>query len=297
MERPADLTRASATLVGGTAILMWAGLAALTRFAGDVPPLELTGLSFLIGGTLGCAVCLLRKSSPFLPISQWQAWGVGVGGLFLYHFTYFAAMRLAPAMEVSLIAYLWPLLIVVLSALLPGERLKFHHVLGVVLGFAGAALVISKGNLSSLAQSLNPGHGLAFICALIWGLYSVLSRRLARIPTEAVAGYCLVTGVLALIAHALSEPTVLPQGLGQIAAIGLLGMFPVGLAFFTWDYGVKHGDIIVLGAASYLSPMFSAIVLVLSGISAFSFNLAIACLLIMAGAILAAKDMIFKKPI
>ncbi len=297
METQTGVKSASATLVGATAILMWASLAALTRFAGDVPALELTGLSFLIGGVFSAAICLLRGGSPFLPVSQWQAWGVGVGGLFFYHFTYFAAMKLAPPMEVSLIAYLWPLLIVVLSALLPGERLGLHHILGVLLGFAGAALVISKGNFSSLGQSLNAGHWLAFLCALIWGLYSVLSRRLAQVPTDAVAGFCLATGILALVAHAVTEPSVWPHEPGQLIAIALLGLFPVGLAFFTWDYGVKHGDIMVLGAASYLSPMFSAIVLVVSGISAFSTSLALACLLIMAGALLAAKDMIFGKAI
>jgi len=291
------VTRTGATLVGATAILMWAGLATLTRFAGAVPPLELTGFSFLIGGTLGAIVCLMRRGSPFLSLNNWRAWTVGVGGLFFYHVTYFAAMSLAPPMEVSLIAYLWPLLIVVLSALLPGERLKVHHVFGVVLGFAGAALVISKGNFGEIGQNLTLGHGLAFLCALIWGLYSVLSRKLAQVPTDAVAGFCLATGVLAFIAHAASEPTVWPDGTGQWLAILMLGVFPVGLAFFTWDFGVKRGDIMVLGAASYLSPMLSAITLVASGIASFSLSLALACILIMCGAVVAAKDMIFKKPI
>lgn len=284
-------------MIGASAILMWSGLAALTRYAGDVPPLELTGLSFLIGGSLGAAFCILQGRSPFLPLWNWQAWVVGVGGLFLYHVTYFAAINLAPAMEVSLIAYLWPLLIVVLSSLLPGEKLKLHHVLGVLLGFAGAALVISKGNFNEIGQSLSLGHGLAFLCALIWGAYSVLSRRLSQVPTEAVAGFCLVTGGLALMGHFTIEPTTFPHEWGPWFAILLLGLFPVGLAFFTWDYGVKHGDIMILGAASYFSPMLSALVLVATGISQFSTSLALACLFIMCGAVIAAMDMVFKKSI
>lgn len=290
------MNKTGATLVGASAILMWSGLATLTRFAGDVPPLELTGLSFLIGGLLSTLFCILRGRSPFLPLQNWQAWSIGVGGLFFYHVTYFAAMSLAPAMEVSLIAYLWPLLIVILSALMPGEKLKAHHVLGVLLGFAGAALVVSKGNFSEIGGSLSFGHGLAFLCAVNWGLYSVLSGRLKNIPTDAVAGFCLVTGVLALMAHVAVESTVWPREISSWLAIVFLGVFPVGLAFFTWDYGVKHGDIMVLGAASYLSPMLSAIVLVATGLAAFSASLALACLLITCGAIIAAKDMIFKKP-
>lgn len=189
------------------------------------------------------------------------------------------------------------LLIVVLSTLLPGEKLRFHHVIGVLLGFFGAALVISKGNFGTLLQELTIGHALAFLCAVIWGLYSVLSRQLKEVPTDAVAGFCLVTGALALSAHFAIETTVLPHQTGQWLAIVLLGMFPVGLAFFTWDYGVKHGDIMALGAASYLSPMLSTIALVVSGLAQLSLSLALACFLIMCGAIVAAKDMIFKKTI
>ena len=213
------MTRAGATIVGASAILMWSGLAVLTRFAGDVPPLELTGLSFLIGGLFGTGFCFWRGSSPFLRFNNWQAWAIGVGGLFFYHVTYFAAMSLAPAMEVSLIAYLWPLMIVVLSALMPGEKLKVYHVAGVVLGFAGAALVISKGNFGNIGGGLTLGHGLAFLCALIWGLYSVLSGQLKSVPTDAVAGFCLVTGVFALIAHFIFEPTLWPDGAGSWLAI------------------------------------------------------------------------------
>lgn len=291
------MTKTAATLVGASAIVMWSGLAALTRYAGDVPPLELTALSFLIGGTLGAGVCILRGRSPFLPLQNWPGWVVGVGGLFLYHVTYFAAMDLAPPMEVSLIAYLWPLLIVILAGLLLDETLKFHHVIGVLLGFTGAALVVSKGSLAEIGQSLTLGHGLAFLCALIWSLYSVLSRSLKEVPTDAVAGFCLVTGGLALAGHLIAEPTVWPPEAGSWLAIILLGVFPVGLAFFAWDHGVKHGDIMILGAASYFSPMLSAIVLVATGISQFSTSLALASLFIMCGAVVAAKDMIFKKPI
>jgi len=49
------------------------------------------------------------------------------------------AVRNAPPMEAELIAYLWPLLIALFSALLPGEDLRMHHVLGGVPGLAGAA--------------------------------------------------------------------------------------------------------------------------------------------------------------
>lgn len=68
-----------------------------------------------------------------------------------------------------------------------------------------------------------------------------------------------------------------------------LGLGPVGLAFYTWDIGVKRGDIQLLGTAAYAAPLFSTLILVLAGMAAASFLLAVAALLITGGAVLAAR--------
>ena len=88
-------------------------------------------------------------------------WTLNVGGLFGCHFLYFLAVRNAPVVEVSLIAYLWPLFIVLFSALAPGEKLRWYHLVGAVLGFGGTFLVITKGQSSSLVNGLQLGHLLA----------------------------------------------------------------------------------------------------------------------------------------
>jgi drug/metabolite transporter (DMT)-like permease len=181
---------------------------------------------------------------------------VGVGGLFGYHALYFAALRLAPPAEASLIAFLWPLLIVLMSALLPGERLSARHIVGALLGFGGAAVLfwgkIGAG-AANLTHTVALGYLLALGCAFVWSSYSVLSRRLRQAPTEAVAGFCLVTSALAAICHVAFETTAIPENFSQAAAIVGLGLGPVGLAFYVWDYGVKNGDIRLLGVAA-LAP-------------------------------------------
>src|SRR5262245_12524703 len=136
--------RRKATVVGFTAVLMWSLLALFTAASGAVPPFELIALAFTVGGLLGLVWIAVRNRGRDLR-QPWQAWVLGVGGLFGYHFFYFTALRHAPAVEASLIAYLWPLLIVILSALLPGERLHLHHVAGAALGLAGTALIITGG--------------------------------------------------------------------------------------------------------------------------------------------------------
>lgn len=212
----------------------------------------------------------------------------GTAGLFGYHAAYFAALRLAPPAEAGLIAYLWPLLIVLFSGLLPGERLHTGHIIGAMIAFAGAALILAQG-LGGVDPAALPGYGLALICALFWSGYSVLSRRLGTVPTETVAVFCLATAGLSGLAHLSFEETVWPETvLGWAAIIGL-GLGPVGLAFYTWDIGVKRGNIQLLGTASYAAPLLSTLVLILAGAAKASALLVAAALLISIGALLAAR--------
>ncbi len=289
------MSRQVSTGIGFLAVLMWAVLALFTAASGHVPPFELAAMTFLIGGLVGVATWPFRPGA-FKALRQRPlAWLVGIGGLFGYHAVYFSALRSAPAIEASLIAYLWPLFLVVASALLPGEKLRLHHLIGVVLGLIGAFLVITKGEHLSLSEGLKPGHFLALACAVIWSGYSVLSRKLGDVPTDAVAGFCLLTSLLATLCHLAFEETVWPASLTEWAAIIGLGVFPVGAAFYVWDHGVKKGDIMVLGAASYASPLLSTLVLVGAGYAPAHWSVGVACLLITMGAIIAAKDLLFRR--
>ena len=289
------MTRQVSTGIGFLAVLMWAVLALFTTASGQVPPFQLAAMTFFIGGIIGVATWPFRPGAMNALKQSPLAWLVGIGGLFGYHAVYFSALRSAPAIEASLIAYLWPLLLVVASALLPGEKLKPHHLIGVVLGLIGAFLVITKGEHLSLSEGLKPGHFLALICAVIWAGYSVLSRKLGDVPTDAVAGFCLVTSLLATLCHFAFEDTVWPASAPEWAAIVGLGLFPVGAAFYAWDHGVKKGDIMVLGAASYASPLLSTLVLVVAGYAPAHWSFGVACLLITVGAIIAAKDLLFRR--
>ena len=287
---PAARTGA-ATMIGLGAILLWSALALMTAASGQIPPFELAALTFLIGGLIGLAFAAARGRLGAL-IQPWPVWLVGVGGLFGYHALYFAALRLAPPAEASLIAYLWPLLIVLMSALLPGDRLSARHIVGALLGFGGAAVLfwgkIGAG-AANLTHTVALGYLLALGCAFVWSSYSVLSRRLRQAPTEAVAGFCLVTSALATICHAAFETTAIPENFSQAAAIVGLGLGPVGLAFYVWDFGVKNGDIRLLGVAAYAAPVLSTLILVVAGFAPATPSLGLACALIVSGAVVAAR--------
>ncbi|WP_322865268.1 DMT family transporter [Aquicoccus sp. G2-2] len=283
------MSRARATAIGFIAVLLWALLALLTVKSAPTPPLLLNAICFAIGGTLGLIWAGVSGGLALLKGVSWRVYAFGTLGLFGYHALYFTALRLAPAAEAGLIAYLWPLLIVLFSGLLPGEHLRAGHILGALLGFAGAALIIGASLGAEIGVSALPGYLAALACALTWAGYSVLSRRLGHAPTQTVAVFCLATAALSAGLHFALEKTVWPQGpIAWGAAIGL-GLGPVGLAFYVWDIGVKRGDIQLLGVASYAAPLLSTLILVMTGVAAPSWLLALSAILITGGAALAAR--------
>ncbi|ASP40863.1 EamA family transporter [Bacterioplanes sanyensis] len=304
-----------ATWIGSISILLWGTLALMTRLTdGEIPPFQLMAMTFFIAFLLMAVNWWRQGDSGLRYLRQPRlAWLLGVGGYFGYHFCYFRAMQLAPAVEVSLLAYLWPLLIVLLSALLPGERLRWAHCVGALLALAGCWLLLAGTGAPSTEISAdmdigtgvetggqtggetgaetNPdyifGYALALGCAVIWSGYSVASRTTKSVPTAAVGWFCLVTAVLAAVCHVLWESFVWPSQWQHWLGIIGLGLGPVGIAFFTWDYGVKHGHIQLLGVLAYAAPLISVVLLLLAGEGQWSVGLLLACIAIVGGSLLA----------
>jgi drug/metabolite transporter (DMT)-like permease len=289
------MTPRTATLIGLTAILMWSLLAALTVATGKIPAFQLAAMTFAIGALVGSMTWIGRPDAIRALRQAPLAWIVGVGGLFGYHALYFLALRFAPPAEAGLLNYLWPLLIVLFSSVLPGERLAPHHIIGALLGLAGTVLLFAGNSLSGFAPGQLPGLFAAFVAAFVWAAYSVMSRKLKSVPTDAVAGFCLATALLAALVHGLVEDTVWPETTAQWLAIAVLGVGPVGAAFYAWDVGMKRGDIRVLGAASYATPLLSTSFLIVAGFARPSANIAIAAVLIAGGGLIAARDMFLKR--
>jgi drug/metabolite transporter (DMT)-like permease len=276
-----------ATLAGCGALLLWAFLALFSRMAAGIPPLQLTAMGFAVGGTVGLLVVLARGRAGAL-VQGPLAWLHGVGGLFGYHALYFLAFALAPAVEVNLINYLWPLLIVLLAAPIRGMHLGPRRLLGVGMGFAGCALLVGPG--AHFPPEAVPGFLAALGAAVVWAVYSVTAgtRRLSRVPTEAVAGFCLVTSALAAMLHLAFERTAAPDGREWLAVIGL-GLGPVGAAFFLWDVGMKRGDPRLLGTLAYAVPVASTLLLIAAGEGVLSLRVALATAMVAGGGFIAAR--------
>ena len=275
----------SANLLALGAIALWASLAALGVALSHVPPFLLTGLSLLVGSLIA------------LPLSRfnWRQWTVppstlalGVYGLFGFHFLLFIALRHAPPVQANLINYLWPLGIVVMAPLfLPGVSLMRRHVIAALMGFAGAALaILGRGGSAEVvwAWGYLPAAGSAFI----WASYSLLTKRVKPFPTAAIGSFALVSGMLSIACHGLLEPdtSLSPQ---DVLLITLLGLGPLGGAFFLWDAALKRGDARHIGVLSFLTPLLSTLTLLVVRGESPSASVALAAAMIVGAAVIATR--------
>lgn len=286
-----DTVRRRAMAAGLAAICLWGSLAALSVLAGPIPPFQMVAMTFAVGASIGIIRARYRGIG-WAGLIRWpvKVWLLGIGGLFGYHALYFGALQLAPPAEANLVNYLWPLLIVLLSAPLAGERLGWTHLAGAGLGFAGVAL-LAFGRGLQFTESHALGYALALGCAFTWAIYSVLSRRFGETPTDAIAGFCAASGLLSLVCHLAFERTVWPASTTAWLAVLALGLGPAGGAFYFWDHAVKRGDIRALGAVSYATPILSTAILIVCGLAEPTGALLLAALLVTVGAALASREL------
>lgn len=266
---------------------MLALLAVTTR---GIPPFETLSISFGIACLSGL-VWLCARGQLGLLRQPFKAWMLGFVGLFAYHALYFTAMDRAPPAQAGLIAYLWPLLIVIFAALLPGESLLPRHLSGALMGLCGTALLLlgrHAGHGPPIGQNAFVGYLCAFAAAFVWSGYSVANRCISAVPSALIIGVCGLVSVTAAFVHGLIEPTVMPHAWQYVALVGL-GLGPVGVAFLLWDFATKHGDLALLGTLSYAAPLLSTGLLVIAGRASFSWGLCLAAFLIVGGAIVSAK--------
>ena len=274
----------AATLSGLLAIVLWSSLALLTTSTDGLPPFEVLTLGFGFAAVFGFLRTAVRGRSGWRQLRQpWSALGLTTAALFGYHALYFIALKRAPAVEANLLNYLWPLLIVLFAALLPGVRVRGLQIAGTLLGLVAAVVLVTRASGLEIQPRYVPGYLAALAAAVVWAAYSVLNRRHAQVPSEAIIAACALVAALGLLAHLGFEQTVMPR-FSQWLVLALMGIGPVGAAFLLWDHGTKHGDIAVLGSLSYLAPLLSTLLLVLAGRAEPHWSQAVAIGLLMLGA-------------
>ena len=269
------------------AIFLWASLASLATLLSNVPPFLLSGVGLIIGALVSLPALRSGITPWKIPVKTLL---IGVYGLFGYHFMLFLALQTAPAVEANLVNYLWPLLIVLLSPIFTKSlSLNFRFVLAALSGFAGAVLAITSGGSGFGFSSIEVGYFFALAAAVIWATYSLATTKVPRFPTPAIGLFALVSGVLAIGAHFLFEPAASISTADWLLLL-VLGVGPLGGAFYLWDAALKIGDPRRIGLLAFLTPLLSTALLVVVSGNSLSWQLLVATGLIVGGALLGPRS-------
>jgi drug/metabolite transporter (DMT)-like permease len=284
------------TGLGIAAIALWSTTVALGRsLTEQLGTLTSACLIYLLGGIIGCAFLALNARARATVRSQPARYLIGCGSLFaLYMVCLYGALGLArdrqQVLQVGLLNYLWPMLTLLLSV--PVLRMRGTRLLplGALVGTGGVFLAMTQSEAFSwtafrqnLLQNSTP-YLLGATAALSWALYSTLSRKwVGDSQGVTVPVFMLGTGLLLALAR-----LVIPEETEWTRrALRELLFMAVGsnLAYVFWEQAMRQGDLVLVAACSYFTPLLSTMVSTLYlGILPHP-RLWIGCALVIAGAI------------
>lgn len=280
------------SLIGAVGVMLWAAETTLITFTTAIPPLQTVALAFVFAAMLSPLVWWFTGSGPGEAFRQpLRVWIVVVGALVGYHACIYYATQKAPPAAAALLQGTTPLMIVLASGLLPGERLRWWHVAGAILGLAGVVLLVDNGG-DTTGDWIDAEFYLSLIgiAAALWGLYAIVSRTQPDVPTSALGIFYAAAALICLAAH-IGIETWVPPSPSEWTAIAGLGILPMGLAIYFWDHGIKRGDIQALGAFAYVEPFIGAVLVALFAQGMLDASLLLPGLLVVGGAMLASASL------
>lgn len=285
--------RRTATIVGGSAVFVWATAPSLATIGSGVGALPFVAGS-LAFGFVTLLVARPLRGQPVLPmlIVPLPALGLMVLGFLGHNGFFMSALLFAPAGEVTVISYLWPVLVIALQSVFAIARPSRLQWIGVGLGFGGFLVfawpAVNYDSVAAIEGSVVFGLTLALAAALSFATYSALRPRVSGGTVDAVGTACGVAAIIAAGLHVGSGGGMVDLDASSLVAMILLGAGPMGLANLMWDHGVRNGDGRVLSACAYLTPILSTSLLVLLGLAVPTIGLAVGGTLIIAGVCLGA---------
>lgn len=273
------LLKKYATIIGCLATTLWSFDGVMFSELNAIPTFEV--LTVVCAAAFVFALIRLTITKRWYVLKQpWYVWAIVAIGIYGNNVCYVVALKYAPPEQAILIYYTWPIFVSILGSMINRQKNNGYTYLSIMLGFAAISIVHIKHHTFVFETKFIVGYIGAFLVALIWSSYIVVSRKIQSIPLEMVGiifGFGMICS--AGIHYAIHEPMQLPN-FNQTTLLCAIGLFSFGIAYQAWQIGINDGNINLLKILSYSSPVLSILWLILFGFSTFSMNLIIACGLI-----------------
>lgn len=273
-------TSTLANIFGIAAILSWGALGLLGKLVSLLPASFVMTICFLSAGLGGLLFCL--KSKQRLEIN----WRIVLASILItaYHLLYLASFAYAPAVEVSLINYLWPACLIVIGNMFFKLNSGWVGYVEASIGFLGVGILVMPNAALSTAAAKITGYFLAFSAAVIWAVYSNFRRKETALVIPSMTVICLLAGCFCGIFLLFIEPQQFEVSTNEIIFLILMSVGPAGGAFFAWDYGMRFGNAAMLTVLGFAAPVISTTLLIVTGFGSFEMRVLVAaCLIAFAG--------------
>lgn len=285
------MDRKRATLIGLAAILLWSTMVGLIRSVSEgLGPVGGAVMIYTLSGLL----CLVTVGFP--DIKRFSPRYLIAGSVLFVSYEICLALSLgyaatrAQAIEVGMVNYLWPSLTIAFAILFNGQKSTLWVIPGLILALLGVCWVLGG------EQGLHPdeimrnivsnplSYALAFAGAFIWAAYCTVTRKFAN-GQNGITLFVLLTALSLWVKYALSDQPEMVFTVPVVVKLVMCGV-ALGLGYAAWNVGILHGNVTVLAAVSYFTPVLSAALAAVLLSSPLSFSFWQGALMVCVGSLL-----------
>ena len=258
------MSQKKATLIGLIAILLWSAIVGLIKSVSE-------GFGPVGGAALiyTCSAVLLLFTVGFPKLRQFPPSYLILGSILFVCYELCLSLSLGfthtgrQAIEVGMVNYLWPGMTILLAVIVNRQKTSLIIIPGMILAIAGICRVLGGDKGFSLNEMINNimenplSYGLAFSGAIIWAIYCVVTKIIAK-GHNGITLFFILTALTLWVKYLFSpQPEFILSWHAWVSL--LLAAIAMGFGYAAWNVGILHGNVTVLAAASYFIPIISAV--------------------------------------
>lgn len=244
-------------------ILLWASIPVATKkILVELDNLQMLFYSTILSTIILGILILFQKKTSYLKAYNKKEYGemflLGFLGNYLYYIFLYGALARTTASEGFILAYTWPMLVLVLSFVILKEKVTVKKLVGITISFLGIIIITTKGNLLDFNFTSTSGNILAIIGAFVFALFSVLGKKYNFDQTIGVFIYFFSALIFITPTLFIFSQFVWPSS-EVLPWIIYNGIFVNGISYIFWFKALENGETHIISNLLYLTPFISLI--------------------------------------